>query len=63
MKLLREKLYIEKITDEIFVQMKRKASEMSDTLERDVVIDNETPFCLVSEENIHRYQEQVCTQT
>ena len=43
--------------------MKRKAGEMSASLENNIVIPNETPFRVVSEENLHRYQEQVNSLT
>ena len=43
-----------------FSDMERN-DEPSGTLKKNVVIDNETPFRVVSEENLHQYQEQVFT--
>ena len=36
-----------------------KFREMSDTLEKNFIIPNVTPFRIVSQEILHRYQEQV----
>ena len=43
-----------------FSDMEPNESE-SGTLKKNVDIDNEIPFRVVSEENLHRYQEQVWT--
>ena len=43
----------------ILLDMKRISREIPDTLEKNVVIPKETPFRVVSEENLHEYQEQV----
>ena len=39
--------------------MKRKATEMSEPLEKNMALPEETPFRVVSDENLHQYQEQV----
>ena len=39
--------------------MKRSAKEMSTTYETNLVIPNVSTFRVISQENLHRYQEQV----
>ena len=41
------------------LDMKRKASGMSASLVKNVVIPREAPLRVVSDENLYRYQEQV----
>ena len=42
-----------------FSDMEPNENELSGTLKKNVVIDNEIPFRVVSKENLHQYQEQV----